>query len=297
MSEEMTTLPSGIEICYETFGDPDHPAILLVMGLSGPMGWWDSEFCTQLSSRGYRVIRFDNRDTGRSTKLREHRVSTKAIIAAFFGRGHAPYGISDLADDAFGLLDHLGIERAHILGMSMGGMIVQTMALAHPNRVLSLTSMMSSTGNRKVGRQDPRVIPAMLRSAGSTRESYVKATLETGKLIGSPAYPRDEERERVRAIETYDRGWSATGVGRQMLAVLTQPDRTRDLMTLDIPATVIHGLRDRLVNPSGGRATANAIRGSELIEINGMGHDLPAQLNTIFIDAIVRTAERATDRV
>ncbi len=294
MSEEMTRLPSGIEICYETFGDFEDPPVLLVMGLGGPMGWWDSNFCTQLSSRGYFVIRFDNRDTGRSTKLREHRVAKTAILAAFFGRGSSPYALTDMADDAFGLLDQLGIDRAHVVGVSMGGMIVQTMAIGDPQRVLSLTSIMSSTGNRKVGRQDLRILPLMLKPAGNSLDSYVSASLHSAKAIGSPAFPETEASARARARETYERGWSASGVGRHMTAILTQPDRTRDLKTLDLPATVIHGLRDRLVNPSGGRATADALRGAELIEINGMGHDLPAELHTTFIDAIVRTTKRST---
>ena len=294
--EEHATLPSGIEICYETFGDTANPAVLLIMGLGGPMGWWTSDFCTQLADRGFFVIRYDNRDTGRSTKLRQHRVTKKTIVKAFFGRAEAPYGLGDLADDAFGLLDHLGIDRVHVAGVSMGGMIVQTMAIAHPERVLSLTSIMSTTGNRKVGWQHPRVIPAMLNSAGSTRESFVEASLKSAKLIGSPAFPGDDDRDRARAIETYDRGWSASGVGRHMLAVLTQPDRTRDLHNLKIPVTVVHGLRDPLVNPSGGRATARAIPGSEFVVIAGMGHDIPVQLYDTFIDAIVRTAGRAATK-
>lgn len=296
MTEEVASLPSGIDICYETFGDASKPPVLLIMGLGGPMGWWTNDFCTQLADRGYFVIRFDNRDTGRSTKLRQHHVTKKDLVKAFFGRGKAPYGLSDLAEDAFGLLDHLGIERAHLAGVSMGGMIIQTMAIAGPERVLSLTSIMSTTGSRKVGWQHPRVLPTMLGSTGSTRESYVEAALRSGLLIGSPAFPSDEERARARAIETYDRGWSASGVGRHMMAVLTQPDRTKDLASLDVPATVVHGLRDPLVNPSGGRATAAAIRGSEFVEIAGMGHDIPVQLYATIIDAIARTAERAASR-
>lgn len=292
-SEKVASLPSGIEICYETFGDKANPPVLLIMGLGGPMGWWDATLCTGLAGRGYFVIRFDNRDTGRSTKLRQHRITRKEIFKAFFGRAKAPYGLSELAEDAFGLLDHLDIQRVNLAGVSMGGMIIQTMAIAQPGRVLSLTSIMSSTGKRTVGWQHPRVIPAMLASAGSTRESYIERSLHTSAIIGSPAFPTDETVARARAAETYDRGWSASGVARHMMAVLTQPDRTRDLATLDIPATVIHGLRDPLVNPSGGRATASAIRGAEFVEIAGMGHDLPVQLYDTFIDAIARTAERA----
>ena len=293
MAEIMTSLPTGVDICYETFGEDSKPPILLVMGLGGPMGWWTSDFCTQLADRGYFVIRFDNRDTGRSTKLRQHRVTKKDIIKAFVGRAKAPYGLSDFAQDAFGLLDHLGINQAHLAGVSMGGMIVQTMAIAHPERVRSLTSIMSSTGKRGVGWTHPKLYPTMLGSAGNTRDSYIERSLRSSAVIGSPDFRTDETIARARAAETFDRGWSASGVGRHMMAVLTQPDRTRDLSNLDIPTTVVHGLRDRLVNPSGGRATAEAIRGAEFVEIVGMGHDIPVQLYGTFVDAISRTAERA----
>jgi len=294
--EQFASLPSGIDICYETFGSPQDPAILLVMGLGGPMGWWDPGFCNRLSSRGYFVIRFDNRDTGRSTKLRHHKVGRLDVIRAFVGVGKPPYGIGDLADDAFGVLDHLGVERVHLVGVSMGGMIVQTMAIAHPERAMSMTSIMSTTGNRRVGWQHPRVIPALLSSAGSTRDSYVERSLRTSTLLGSPAFPGDEELARARAYETYDRGWTASGVTRQMLAVLAQPDRTKDLAKLDLPVTVIHGLNDPLVHRSGGKAVANAVPGAEHIEIAGLGHDLPVQLYDTYIDAIVRTAHRAVSR-
>ena len=291
--EQFASLPSGIDICYETFGDPDNPAILLVMGLGGPMGWWSDDFCERLSSRGYFVIRYDNRDTGRSTKLRQHQVGKVDLVRAFAGLGKPPYTIGDLAEDAFGVLDHLGVERVHLVGVSMGGMIVQTMAIARPERAMSMTSIMSTTGNRRVGWQHPRIIPTLLSSAGSTRDSYVERSLRTSAILGSPAFPGDEELARARAYETYDRGWTASGVTRHMLAVLAQPDRTKDLAKLDLPVTVIHGLNDPLVHRSGGKAVANAVPGAEHIEIAGLGHDLPVQLYDTYVDAIVRTAERA----
>lgn len=293
MAEKAAALPNGIELCYETFGDHRKPAILLIMGLGGPMGWWTTEFCTRLAARGYYVIRYDNRDTGKSTKLRRYKVSKALLVKAFLGLGKAPYGLLDFSDDAFGLLDQLGIDRVHLAGVSMGGMITQTMAIDRPERVLSLTSIMSTTGKRTVGWQHAHVIPAMLSSAGNSRESYIERSLRTGAIIGSPAFPGDEEVARRRAGETYDRGWSASGVARHMLAVLTQPDRTAELGKLTMPATVVHGLRDRLVDPSGGRATAAAIPGAEFIAIAGMGHDIPEQLYDTLIDAITRTAERA----
>jgi pimeloyl-ACP methyl ester carboxylesterase len=295
--ELFASLPSGIDICYQTFGEPSDPAILLVMGLGGPMGWWSTPFCEQLAERGFFVIRYDNRDTGRSTKLRQHQVSRAGIVRAFtglplVGRVQAPYSLSDMAGDATGLLDHLGIERAHVVGVSMGGMIAQTIAIEHPDRALTLTSIMSTTGRRTVGFQNPKVYPMLLSSAGRTRDSYVARSLKGSKVIGSPAFPSDDVMARDRAYETYDRGWTASGVTRQMLAVLTQGDRTRALGTLDLPALVIHGLNDPLVHKSGGKATADAIPGAEHLEIAGMAHDMPAQLYSTYIDAIERTAAR-----
>lgn len=291
--EQFASLPTGIDICFQTFGDPKDPAILLVMGLGGPMGWWSVEFCELLVQRGYFVIRYDNRDTGRSTKLRQHRVGRLEIFRAFVGLGRAPYSISDLADDAVGLVDHLGLQKVHVVGVSMGGMIAQTLAIEHPDRVLSMTSIMSSTGRRTVGFQHPRIIPAMLASAGRTRDEFVERSLKVSRAIGSADFPADEDAARERAYETYDRGWTASGVSRQMLAVLTQPDRTKALAELDLPVTVIHGLNDPLVHRSGGKATAAAIRDADHLEIAGMSHDLPPALYPTYVDAIVRTAERA----
>lgn len=297
MTEEFAHLPSGIDLCFETFGDPADPAVLLVMGLGGPMGWWDVDFCERLVRRGFFVIRYDNRDTGRSTKLRQHRVSRLDVAKALAGRLRPPYTIGDLALDAVGLLDHLGIERAHVVGVSMGGMIAQTLAIDHPDRVLSLTSMMSTTGRRTVGFQHPKVLRGLLSSPGSTREEYVARSLRGTRLISSPAFPTDEGFARRRAEETYDRGYSASGALRQVLAILTQPDRTEALARVQVPTTVVHGLKDPLVHRSGGAATAAAVADAEHLEIAGMAHDLPVQLYDTFADTIARTAARAaTDR-
>ncbi|MCW2829584.1 MAG: alpha/beta hydrolase [Aeromicrobium sp.] len=295
--ELFASLPSGIEICYETFGDADDPAVLLVMGLGGPMGWWSADFCQQLADRGLFVVRYDNRDTGRSTKLRQQRVSRADIVRAFVGLPmigrKPPYGLGDMAEDAVGLIDHLGRDRVHVVGVSMGGMIAQILAIAHPSRIASMTSIMSTTGRRTVGFQNPKVFPVMLSSAGRTRDSYVERSLRGSQMIGSPAFPTDEAAARDRAYETYDRGWTASGVSRHMLAVLTQSDRTKDLARLDLPVTVIHGRGDPLVHRSGGKATADAIPGAEHLEIAGMAHDLPAQLYPTYVEAIARTVERA----
>lgn len=294
--EQFASLPTGIDICFETFGSPDDPAILLVMGLGGPMGWWTTEFCERLSTRGYLVIRYDNRDTGRSTKLKQHRVGRADIFRAAAGRGRPPYTVGDMAEDAIGLLDHLDITAAHVAGVSLGGMIAQTLAIEHPDRVLSLTSIMSTTGRRRVGWPHPRVIRGMLMSPGRTRDSYAERSIKGALMIGSPDYPPDREESLARAYETYDRGWTASGVTRQLVAALSAPDRTARLAALDIPVTVLHGRADPLIHRSGGRATAQAIPGAEHLEIPGMGHDIPRPLYDTFIDAIVTTAERAVTR-
>jgi pimeloyl-ACP methyl ester carboxylesterase len=297
VSEELRAPVSpGIELCYQTFGDPDDDPLLLVMGLGGPMTWWDPELCRTLAERGFYVIRFDNRDTGRSSRARG-RVSRSALVRAFLGRRvRAPYGVGDLADDAFGLLDHLGIEAAHVVGVSMGGMIVQTMAISRPSRVRSMTSIMSTTGKRTVGWQHPSLFPAMLANRTPGREAYVRASATMWQLIGSPGYPQSREEVEARAGETYDRGVSAAGVLRQMMAVITQPDRSARLHSVRVPTLVVHGLADKMVHVSGGRATAAAVPGAELLLIDGMGHDLPRELYGTFTDAIRRTADRAVRR-
>jgi pimeloyl-ACP methyl ester carboxylesterase len=218
-------------------------------------------------------------------------------VTTYLGvRRHAEYTLSDLAGDAFGLLDHLGLRQAHVFGVSMGGMIAQTMAIARPDRVLSLVSMMSTTGRRSVGWQHPRLFPMLLAPTPRSRDEYVARTHKVAALIGSPGYPHDPDETRARAEETWDRGYHAAGVLRQMLAVITQPDRTLALRRLETPTCVIHGLADPMVHCSGGRATAAAIPGSELVLVPRMGHDLPRPLYETFVDAVVRTARRA-DRI
>lgn len=295
-SEERTaSLPTGVDICYQTFGDPDAEPLLLVMGLGGPMTWWDPELCRLLADEGFYVIRYDNRDTGRSSRV-PGRVTRRHIVASFAGaRVRTPYSMQDLADDAFGLLDHLGADAAHVVGISMGGMIAQTMALSRPDRVLSLTSIMSTTGRRTVGWQDPRLLPMMLARRGS-REQYVDTAARLWRLIGSPHYPDTPESIRRRAAETWDRGISRAGVARQMGAILTQPDRSRALRELAVPTLVIHGTHDKMVHVSGGRATSDAVAGSELLLVPGMGHDVPRELHRTFVDAIRRVADRARSR-
>ncbi len=292
--ERFAPLSDGVEICYQTFGDPADDPLLLVMGLGGPMTWWDPELCTLLARHGFFVIRYDNRDTGRSSRIKSRRIARNELVRGFVGRGkQPPYTLDDMAQDGFGLLAHLGYDSAHVVGVSMGGMIVQSMAVLAPAKVRSMTSIMSTTGRRSVGWQDPRLLPRLLERTGRTREAYVASSESFWRLIGSPAYPDTREAVVARAEETFDRGISPVGVLRQMLAILNQPDRSRRLREVDVPTLVIHGTADKMVHVSGGRATSNAIPGSELLLIPGMGHDIPAQLYDTFADAIRRVADRA----
>ncbi len=293
VSEELfAPVAGGVELCYQTFGDPTGDPLLLVMGLGGPMTWWDPELCAALARRGFFVVRYDNRDTGRSTKI-GGRVRRGDLLRAFAGRGRRPpYTLDDMARDAFGLLDHLGISAAHVAGVSMGGMIVQTMAVLEPARVRSVTSIMSTTGRRTVGWQHPKLLPMLIAPRGPGRAPYAETSARLWQFIGSPAYPQDHAEVLRRAEETWDRGFSASGVMRQMLAILAQPDRSPRLRNLTVPALVIHGDKDRMVHVSGGRATAGAIPGAELLLVPGMGHDLPRPLYDEFADAIRRTADR-----
>ena len=291
--ERTVDLPTGVQICYQTFGDAADEVMLLVMGLGGPMTWWDTDLCRLLADAGFFVVRYDNRDAGRSSKL-PGRVSRRALVNGFVGRGGPPpYTLDDLAKDGLALLDHLGAASAHVVGVSMGGMIAQTMAVLHPDRVRSLTSISSTTGRRSVGWQDPRLLPLLLARSEATRDAYVATSTRMWRVIGSPGYPETVEDVRVRAGDTFDRGVSPSGVGRQMLAIVRQPDRSHRLSGLRMPTLVIHGLDDKLVHVSGGRATAAAIPGSELVLVPGMGHDLPVQLHRMFVDAITRVARRS----
>jgi pimeloyl-ACP methyl ester carboxylesterase len=294
VSEElMAPISKDTELCYQTFGSPEDEPLLLVMGLGGPMNWWDPGFCAALAGRGFYVIRYDNRDTGRSSRIRG-RVTRSMLVRAFAGRRvRAPYSVEDMAADACGLLDHLGLPSAHVVGVSMGGMIAQTMAIIEPQRVLTLTSIMSSTGKRTVGWQHPSLLPSLLMSRGPGREAYVATSTAVWKMIGSPGYPPDAESIADRAGETFDRGVSRSGVLRQMMAILTQTNRASRLRGINVPTLVIHGVADKMVHASGGRATAAAIPGAELLLIDGMGHDLPPALFSTFVDAIDRTTKRA----
>jgi pimeloyl-ACP methyl ester carboxylesterase len=282
-----------VDIVYETIGDPSDPPLLLVMGLGMQLIHWDLELCEQLAERGFHVIRFDNRDAGLSTKVSAPVPNVMRLMAGL--PTQVPYLLSDMAADTFGLLDHLGIERAHVVGTSMGGMIAQQMAIEAPERVLSLASMMSTTGDRVVGTPKLRVWSVLTRRAPNDRDAYIEYFARVFRMIGSPAYRVDEERVRDLAGATYDRCHHPAGTGRQLAAVLASGSRTAALKELDVPAVVIHGEADPLLPLRGGRATANAIPGAELITIPGMGHDLPKELWPTFVDAIVGNAARAAE--
>ncbi len=283
---------NGIEIAYETRGSPSDPALLLVMGLGCQLILWPEEFCDLLAERGFHVIRFDNRDIGLSTKFDD--AGWPDLTPAFAaGEVEAAYVLEDMAADAAGLLDQLEIEAAHVVGVSMGGMIGQQLAISRPERVLSLVSIMSTTGDRSVGQPLPSAIPALIGPMPTDREGYARRSAELFKLIGSPAYPPDEQYLLDRAAESYDRCHHPAGFVRQLAAIWASPDRTDALGDVRVPTLVIHGEADPLITVSGGRATAEAVPGAQLLEVPGMGHDLPRELWPRFVDAIAENAARA----
>jgi pimeloyl-ACP methyl ester carboxylesterase len=281
-----------VELAYETFGDPAHPALLLVMGLGTQMLGWRAAFCGQLAERGFHVIRFDNRDIGRSTKFSSHRPPTAGQLLRRDASA-AAYTLADMADDGAGLLDCLGIDRAHAVGASMGGMIAQTIAIRHPDRVLSLASIMSNTGARWSGQPSLGLYGVLLKRAPRDREGYVEHQMEVFRKTGSPGFPRDEADLRELATASFDRGHDPAGAGRQLAAIIASGDRTADLGSIRVPTVVIHGTKDKLVAPSGGRATAKAIPGARLVTIEGMGHDLPRGAWPRIVAAIAENAARA----
>jgi len=281
-----------VELCYEPFGDPDRPAVLLVMGLGTQMIAWHADFCTELADRGFFVIRYDNRDVGRSTHLNDRPApKPREIVTRRIRR--PPYLLPDMAADGVGLLDELGIEGAHVVGASMGGMIAQTMAAHHPDHVLSLVSIMSSTGSRWSGQPAPRILPVFLQKPAATKEAYQERIVKLFALVGSPGFERDDDDLREMAGTSWDRGVDPAGFARQLGAIIASGHRAADLRQIRVPTLVIHGKSDRLVRPSGGRATARAIPNARLELIDGMGHDLPRGVWPRILDGIEQTAARA----
>jgi pimeloyl-ACP methyl ester carboxylesterase len=289
---ELIARVGDVELAYETFGDPADPPLLMIMGLAAQMVHWPVELCELLVARGFHVIRFDNRDAGHSTHMSGG--PRPNVMRAMVGNTRsASYTLDDMAADSAGLLDHLGVEAAHVVGASMGGMIAQTLALRHPQRVLSLASIMSTTGERRVGRPRLRAFALLLRKAPRERGAYIQYVVRLFRTIGSPGFARDEERLRELAAETYDRGYDRAATARQLVAIQASGDRTRALAGLDVPTVVIHGSDDPLIRVRAGRATAQAIPDAKLVEIKGMGHDLPLELWPRFTDEIAQNAERA----
>ena len=282
-----------VEIAFDVHGDPSDPVLLVVPGLGTQMVYWDLPLVEMLTGRGFRVVRIDNRDNGASTIL--HHKGKPALPAMMMGipRGLA-YTLSDMAADAVGVLDHLGVDGAHVLGYSMGGMIAQTMAIEHPGRVLSLTSMMSRTGARLDAFPGVRELAALMRTRPTdSLESYLNGMDALAAIIGSPDFPPNQERLRQIATVAYARGIYLDGTARQLHAINCQPKRDRALARLDVPTVVLHGSADKLVFPRGGRATARAIPGAELRIYEGMGHDIPEQLWPQFVHEIDQVAQRA----
>ena len=289
---EFADLGNGVEIAYESFGDPSDPTILLIMGLGMQMLGWDEEFCELLVARGFRVVRYDNRDIGLSTKVGG---GPPNVLAGAIGLTRSSrYTLSEMALDAVGLLDHLGVDRAHLVGVSMGGMIAQTLAARHSDRVASLCSMLSGPGGRRRSVM-PRmsVIGILLARPPVERNAYAAHVAKIFTRIGSPGYPADFERLRERALLMYDRSYYPTGSARQLMAIMASGDRTAELREIRCPTLVIHGKADKLIPSSAGEEVARAIPAARLELIEGMGHDLPAALWPRLVRSIADNAARA----
>jgi len=288
---------NGISIEYETFGDPTKPALALIMGLGAQMIFWQDDFCRQLMERGFHVVRFDNRDCGRSRHFQELGIPDvgAAMTASLSGEPvpSPPYALRDMAADVVGLLDALGVERAHVVGASMGGMIAQTVAIEHPARVRSMTSIMSTTGNREVPPATPEAMTALLTPSPSDRAEFIDHMVKTFRIVGSPGFEFDEASFRDRVGRAFDRSYDPSGVARQLVAVLADGDRRERLRSVRVPTLVIHGRNDPLVPVEGGVDTADAVPGARLLVIEGMGHDLPRGAWPQIIDAIASFAEPA----
>jgi pimeloyl-ACP methyl ester carboxylesterase len=285
---------NGIRLEYETFGRAGDRPLLLVMGLGAQMTFWDEEFCGALAERGHCVIRFDNRDVGLSTKFDHAGVpNVAAMMRRGADRSSAPYTLDDMADDAAGLLEALGLASAHVCGASMGGMIAQTVAYRHAGKTRSLVSIMSSTGNPALPPPTPEAMTVLMTRPPSDREGAIAASLRAARVIGSPGFPSDEQRLRRRAGAAYDRAFTPLGTARQLAAIYAHGNRAPRLSAVRAPTLVIHGTDDPLVPLAGGRDTAKAIPGAELLEIAGMGHDLPPALWVRLADAIAAHTRKA----
>ncbi len=283
-----------VEIAYELIGQQGDPPVLMIMGLGSQLIHWPDGLCGLLAARGYLLIRFDNRDAGRSTRLDGAPSKLGDLM-----RGEPatpPYLLADMAADTAGLLDALGIDRAHVVGASLGGMIAQQLAIDLPERVLSLASIMSTTGDRSVGEATEEATQLLLSRPAIERQAYVDGAVAGRKVLGSVDGLRDDDLVREIASRAFDRGVYPEGTGRQLAAILASGDRTAQLAKLNLPTVVIHGAIDPLIGVSGGKATAAAIPDSELVVIEGMGHDLPPAAWPRIVDALVANFERAATR-
>jgi pimeloyl-ACP methyl ester carboxylesterase len=287
---------NGIDICYEIFGDPAADPLLLIMGLGGQMIHWEDDFCRQLAARGFRVIRFDNRDIGKSSKMTGgKRLTPVELLKLRFLKIPiaAPYKLRDMAEDTVGLMDALGIKSAHLVGASMGGMIAQETTMLFPQRVRSLTSIMSTTGNPKVPPPTREASAMLMAPPPLTKEEYFERYAQTWKILRAGSFPQDEALDRSRAERTFERGLNPAGVGRQLRAILASGSRKERLRAVKVPTLVIHGTVDPLVRPEGGKDTAASIPGAKLLMIEGMGHALPIPMWPQIIDAIDKHAHGA----
>jgi pimeloyl-ACP methyl ester carboxylesterase len=283
---------NGIELEYETFGDPGARPLLLIMGLGAQMISWPDDFCSQLADRGFHVIRFDNRDSGLSTWMED--AGHADVMAAMNGDARPAYHLDDLAADAVGLLDALGIEAAHIVGASMGGFIAQLVAINHPDRVLSLTSIMSGPSGVEGVPPKPEGLAVLLVSPPTTREERIEEAMSARRVLLGPGDPFDEAYERGRAERAVDRAYYPSGIGRQLVAVLAAERRLERLNEIRVPTLVIHGVDDVLVPVENGRLVAQAVPGARLLEFEGMGHDLPRRVWQQGLDAIEEVARQAS---
>lgn len=288
-------LPSGLELEYDTFGEPTDPALLLVMGFTAQMTAWRDGFCRMLADGGRFVIRFDNRDCGLSSKLDGVRIDPMAVMGAALAGAdlpEVPYTLSDMAADGIGLLDHLGVDRAHVVGASMGGMIVQTMAIEHPERLLSMTSVMSTIGDPAYGAAEPDALQVLLSPPPADRDGVVARSVEMA-VWSSKRYFDAEATQQLAGFH-YDRSFYPEGATRQLAAIYASGDRSESLRSVTVPSLVVHGLDDTLINPSGGRRTAELIPGAHLLEVADMGHDLPEPLWPLLTAAINGHGSAAT---
>lgn len=294
-----TLKANGIELAYDSQGDASDDVILLIAGFGTQMIRWTETFCQTLVARGYRVIRFDNRDTGYSTHFVQHAAPNFDSLAAMLMTGQrpdVPYTLYDMAHDVIGLLDALSIKRAHVVGRSMGGMIAQILASDHAKRVLSLTSIMSCTGNPALPQTSPDIIAMMTRPAidpFSDEAGFLAHSLAFARRIAGSGHPFDEESHRTLILQEVRRAYDPNGVGRQLAAIAVTGDRRARLATIKAPTLVVHGAEDPLLLPACGEDTASSIPNAEFLLIDGMGHELPAPLYRTFVDAIDRTARRA----